>query len=131
MDGVSYLELAEFIIRHGASVTSDLEQLWCRILFDIMASNTDDHLRKHGFVLSKQGWILSPAFDMNPDEQGTGLHLNITETDNSIDISPALDIAKYFNVKATDAHLILKKMTDNPLSSLSIIQAGTFRVIIH
>ncbi len=49
---------------------------------------------------------------MNPDELGTGLHLNISETDNSMDISLAMDTAKFFKVKATDANLILKKMID-------------------
>ncbi len=55
MDGVSYLELAEFIARYGASVISDLEQLWRRILFNILVSNTDDHLRNHGFFIIRQG----------------------------------------------------------------------------
>ena len=77
-DGASYLHLAEFIMRNGAKVEGDLEQLWRRILFNICVSNTDDHLRNHGFLLTNQGWILSPAYDINPIETGTGLKLNIS-----------------------------------------------------
>ncbi len=72
-DGVSYLALAEFIIKHGARVDLDLEELWRRIVFNICVSNTDDHLRNHGFLLTKKGWILSPAYDMNPVEKRNGL----------------------------------------------------------
>ncbi len=111
MDGVSYLELAAFIIQNDPRATEDLEQLWRRILFNIIVSNTDDHLRNHGFLLSETGWILSPAFDMNPNEQGTGLHLNITETSNHLDISLALQVAKYFKLKPNAANSILKEMT--------------------
>jgi serine/threonine-protein kinase HipA len=110
-DGVSYLEIAEFIIQKGARVISDLEQLWRRILFNILVSNTDDHLRNHGFLLDHNGWVLSPAFDMNPDELGHGLHLNINETNNELDIALALDVAKYFKLKPGAANQILKDMT--------------------
>jgi serine/threonine-protein kinase HipA len=78
-DNISYLNLAEFIIQQSASAKEDLEQLWRRILFNILVSNTDDHLRNHGFVLTNQGWRLSPAYDMNPNEMGNGLTLNISE----------------------------------------------------
>jgi serine/threonine-protein kinase HipA len=109
-DGVSYLELASFIIRYGGNANNDLEQLWRRIIFNILVSNTDDHLRNHGFLLTNSGWNLSPAFDMNPDEYGTGLHLNITETSNELEISLALDVAKYFRVKPDHALRIVNEM---------------------
>ena len=51
-DGASYLELVEFIQTNGASVDQDLEELWRRIVFSICVTNTDDHLRNHGFILS-------------------------------------------------------------------------------
>ena len=72
-NGVSYLELVEFISQHGANVEKDLEELWKRIVFNVLISNTDDHLRNHGFILTQKGWVLSPAFDLNPNETGTGL----------------------------------------------------------
>lgn len=77
----SYLELAEFITQHGAQTATDLEQLWRRIVFNIAVSNTDDHLRNHGFILDKKGWKLSPAYDLNPVTPANGLHLNIMESD--------------------------------------------------
>ena len=104
-DGASYLELAEFLIRKGSNVNEDLEELWRRIVFNICVSNTDDHLRNHGFILADDGWNLSPAYDINPNETGTGLSLNISMDDNSLELELALEIAEYFrlsNEKAKD-----------------------------
>ena len=96
--GASYLELAEFIIHSGAQPERDLEQLWRRIVFHICVSNTDDHLRNHGFLLSRTGWELSPAYDMNPNPHGGGLKLNISESDNSQEIDLALQVAEFFRL---------------------------------
>lgn len=102
-DGVSYLDLAEFIMQNGANVKADLEELWRRIVFSISVKNTDDHLRNHGFLLRPDGWILSPAFDINPVYFGRGLTLNISETDNSLDFDLARSVAKYFRVTENKA----------------------------
>lgn len=110
-DGISYLELAAFIIQHGARVKTDLEQLWRRILFNILVSNTDDHLRNHGFLLTPTGWRLSPAYDMNPNESGHGLTLNITDTANDLDIALAMEVAAHFKLKPPEATRILTEMT--------------------
>ena len=96
--GVSYLDLAEFIMQNGASPNADLEELWRRIVFYISISNTDDHLRNHGFLLTDKGWTLSPAYDINPTPTGTGLSLNISTTDNALSIDLALEVAEYFRV---------------------------------
>lgn len=96
--GVSYLDLAEFIMQNGANPDADLEALWRRIVFYISISNTDDHLRNHGFLLTDKGWILSPAYDINPVPTGTGLSLNISPTDNALSIDLALEVAGYFRV---------------------------------
>ncbi len=109
-EGVSYLEMAEFIIQRGSNVTQELEQLWRRILFNILISNTDDHLRNHGFLLTKSGWQLSPAYDMNPNEFGTGLKLNINDSSNELDISLALEVAKYFKLSEANSNRILSEM---------------------
>jgi len=102
--GVSYLELAEFIMQHGAVPEADLAELWRRIVFNICVSNTDDHLRNHGFILaSKEGWTLSPAYDMNPNPQGNGLTLNITENDNRLDLELALEVAESFHLDVVRA----------------------------
>lgn len=109
-DGVSYLELVEFIITNGANVNEDLEQLWRRIVFSICVSNTDDHLRNHGFILTPRGWILSPAFDINPVETGTGLKLNISDSDNALDLNLALEVSTYFRLSQERAFQIIQEV---------------------
>ena len=115
-EGVSYLELAEWIGRNCDNVSQNLEQLWRRIVFNIAVSNCDDHLRNHGFLLTPKGWTLSPAYDINPDEHGIGLKLNISEDDNSLDFELALSVAAYFGLdNATSDEIInqTKKVVSN------------------
>lgn len=97
-DGASYLELVDFIQNNGANVEQDLEQLWRRIVFSICVTNTDDHLRNHGFLLTNEGWVLSPAYDINPVETGTGLKLNISDEDNSLDLNLAMEVSEFFRL---------------------------------
>jgi len=108
--GASYLELMEFISRHGAAVEKDLEELWRRIVFSICIKNTDDHLRNHGFLLTNKGWLLSPAYDINPNEYGKGLSINITDADNSLDLDLAREVAGYFRLPNEKAENIIQKI---------------------
>lgn len=102
--GASYLEIARFLIDHGAQTDSDLRQLWLRIVFNMLVSNADDHLRNHGFILQPgRGWRLSQAYDMNPVLGAHELKLNVSEADNVIDLTLAISVAPYFRVKADDA----------------------------
>ena len=110
--GVSYMEIAEFLIRNGCETNSDLEELWRRIVFNISIKNTDDHLRNHGFLLTEKGWKLSPAFDVNPNEFGSGLSLNISETDNALDFELALSVAEYFRIPKIKAKNITKQIKE-------------------
>ena len=96
-------DLAEFLIRNGARVNEDLVELWRRIIFYICVSNTDDHLRNHGFIPTDNGWILSPAYDINPVEKGTGLSLNISEKDNALELDLAMEVAPYFRISEKQA----------------------------
>jgi serine/threonine-protein kinase HipA len=107
--GVSYLEIAEFLIRHGAKTTRDLKELWKRIVFSICISNTDDHLRNHGFILTQDGWELSPAYDINPVPHGHGLSLNISETDNRLSTDISLKVAHYFRIKQNEGKSIINE----------------------
>ena len=108
--GAGYLELAEFLMRNGARVDKDLEELWKRIVFNICVSNTDDHLRNHGFILIEDGWILSPAYDVNPDETGSGLSLNISTDDNSLELDLAFDTAEYYRLSNEKANKIINQI---------------------
>ncbi|WP_299008192.1 type II toxin-antitoxin system HipA family toxin [uncultured Shewanella sp.] len=102
-DGASYLEIAEFLTNQGAQTKVDLAQLWRRIVFNIAISNTDDHLRNHGFLLTSQGWRLSPAYDLNPIVGKQGLHLNITDTANALDYSLAFEVIDFFRLTHDEA----------------------------
>jgi len=104
---VSYLELADWITRNCCHVEENLHELFRRMVFNIIVSNTDDHLRNHGFLLTKEGWQLSPAYDINPDEYGDSLSLNITETDNRLNIDLAREVAPYFSLTIAQADEII------------------------
>ncbi len=139
--GASYLELAQFLMRQGAEPDRDLEQLWRRIVFFICVSNTDDHLRNHGFLLESKGWRLSPAYDMNPVATADGLRLNISETDNAQSLELAREVAVYFRVKSKKAERIIeeviasvkdwRKITKTYRFSAGEVErmAGAFRVV--
>lgn len=102
-DGSSYLDLVSFIRKNGAEPEKDLKELWKRIVFNMAVSNTDDHLRNHGFLLSKKGWRLSPLYDVNPVPYGDSLSLNVSLHDNSISFELAIHVSKYFSVDKNEA----------------------------
>lgn len=109
--GASYLEIAEVIQSQGACAREDLIELWTRIAFNVMVSNTDDHLRNHGFLLvPNSGWRLSEAYDMNPAPGSSGLALNIDEHDNALDLDLVRSVAPYFRIKDPDAKQILERI---------------------
>jgi serine/threonine-protein kinase HipA len=105
-DRLSYLALAEFLARNGGSADRDLEELWRRIMFSIYIRNTNDHPGNHGFLLDAFGWHLSPAYDLNPENGGQGLHLNITGDDNTPDPELALRTAGLYRLTAKKANAI-------------------------
>jgi len=102
-EGASYLDIASFIKANGASPKKDLVELWKRIVFNMAVSNTDDHLRNHGFLLSKTGWTLSAMFDVNPNIYGNTLSLCVSENDNSIDFDLAIKTAVSYGINTNDA----------------------------
>lgn len=101
----SYLDLVGILESSGGSTPEDVRQLWRRLVFSICISNTDDHLRNHGFLLDseKDTWHLSPAYDVNPDPEKTWLSLAIDFDDPSRDLRLALDISDYFRVTEDEA----------------------------
>ena len=109
-DGSSYLELVSFIKANGAGPKRDLKELWKRIVFNMAVSNTDDHLRNHGFILTKNGWRLSPLYDVNPIPYGDNLSLNVSMDDNSISLELAMSVAKYFGISKHEAGEMSEKI---------------------
>ena len=108
--GVSYLEIARVLIDHGAQTDADLRELWARIVFNLLVSNTDDHLRNHGFILVPgKGWRLSEVYDMNPVPESLGLKLNISAADNAMDLDLVRSVAAYFRVDANTANEIIER----------------------
>jgi serine/threonine-protein kinase HipA len=105
-----YLDIAGFLMQHGADVNSDLEELWRRMVFNIAIKNTDDHLNNHGFLLTNEGWKLSPVYDLNPEAEGNGLSLNISEHENSLCFDLAMSVASYFRVKPEKAKSIIREI---------------------
>ena len=98
----SYLEIAEFLRREGAKVNEDLRQLWQRIAFNMLISNTDDHLCNHGFLRERNGWRLSPAHDLNPvptDVKPRVHALAIDEFDGTASLETAFRIAPMFGIR--------------------------------
>lgn len=106
----SYLEIAEFIQNYGANIDNDLQQLWRRIVFNIAISNTDDHLRNHGFILTENGWVLSPAYDINPSTDKDGLALNIDMDNNALDFELAKSVGEYFRLNNREMDVIINQV---------------------
>lgn len=106
----SYLEIADAIRQHGAQAADDLAELWRRIVFTILISNVDDHMRNHGFLYTgDRGWALSPAYDLNPvptDVKPRVLHTAIDEEDTTASLPLALSVAEYFDLEETEAQAI-------------------------
>lgn len=106
----SYLEIADALRQHGAGVAADLEELWRRIVFSVLISNTDDHLRNLGFLYAGgKGWRLAPAYDMNPvpvDLKPRMLSTNITVDDATASVELALEVAEYFKLSQKRARTI-------------------------
>ncbi len=111
-DGSSYLDIASVIRKYGAAPRKDLLELWRRIVFNMAVSNTDDHLRNHGFLLSNEGWKLSPAYDMNPNAEGNALALDVDEHSSAIDFALALSVARWFDVTDKQAVEAQKEIAD-------------------
>ena len=111
----SYLEMAYALAQHGASPEEDMKELWKRIVFTIMVSNTDDHLRNHGFIYERyKGWRLSPAYDINPTPAEIAPRILTTLIDfydNSASLETAMGVAQDFRLKKEEALFIIKEVS--------------------
>jgi serine/threonine-protein kinase HipA len=111
MASASYLDLAEFITYNGrgANIASDLRQLWTRLVFNILVSNTDDHLRNHGFIMEDGGWCLAPAYDVNPNPDRATHALAIDAYNPSSDLALARDTAGHYALNLQEAEGIISE----------------------
>lgn len=106
----SYLEFVDVLRQHGAAPKADMHALWRRIVFSILISNTDDHLRNHGFTYAgPDGWRLAPAYDLNPvptDIKPRVLATAIDLDDSTASLELALSVAEYFELDGSQARAI-------------------------
>ena len=112
-DQRSYLEIADVVERTSARATDELRQLWRRIVFSVLISNTDDHLRNHGFLhVHNDVWRLAPAFDLNPDPAPgpTFLSTAIDTADDAASISAAVKVAEFFRLDHDQARATLREV---------------------
>jgi serine/threonine-protein kinase HipA len=110
----AYTMLADGIRQFGNNVASDLHELWRRLVFSLLASNYDDHLRNHGFLMHEPGrWSLSPAYDLNPVPEMDRTRVRktaIAESQEEPAIAGALAAATRFGLKADEAKKILREV---------------------
>lgn len=113
-EGASYLDLAQFLMSNGARtfIKQDLEQLFRRVVFNIAVGNRDDHLRNHGFLLMKDGWRLSPAFDVNPNTEKALHVLNIDDQDNRPLLENALVTAELYELTEGRAMEVAREVVE-------------------
>ena len=108
----SYLEIVDALTAHGAHAVADRVELFKRIAFSILVSNTDDHLRNHAFLrLDASGWTLSPAYDINPtppDIKARILATNIDLDDGTCSVELLRSVAEEFSLKLADADALIR-----------------------
>jgi len=106
----SYLEIVDALRQQGAHPKADMHELWRRIVFTVLISNVDDHMRNHGFLYAgSDGWVLSPAYDLNPvpvDIKPRVLSTAIDFDDTNASLDIAMEVAEYFELGPGDARAI-------------------------
>ena len=105
-EDISYVDIAGIIEEICVHPTDDLRELWKRMVFNILISNTDDHLRNHGFILGASGWELSPGYDINPSIDKDELSLSILHS-HARDESEAIDAAAFFRLSKDEARSMI------------------------
>jgi len=102
----AYSEIADVLRAIGAEPTLDVQQLWRRILFNLLITNTDDHLWNLGVLHVGQGqWRLAPAFDVNPfpDRARESKTWLSEDTGPITSLEMLLEYSEYFALARTEA----------------------------
>jgi serine/threonine-protein kinase HipA len=130
-DRGSYPELVDVLTQHGAQATIDAHELYRRMVFNVLISNVDDHLRNHGFLWTgRNGWTLSPAYDLNPTPAEVHqriLTTNISLDDGTCDLDLVMSVAAYFGLAAIPARAIIKEVATVTATWREIAAAGAAR----
>lgn len=112
----SYPEMVDALTMHGAQAKEDAWQLYRRMAFNVLVSNVDDHLRNHGFLWSGQGgWVLSPAYDLNPtpvDVKARILTTNIDLDEGTCSVELLQETAGYFGLGDGQARTIIREVAE-------------------
>lgn len=109
--GHGYLDIVDFIIQNCTDVEKNLQELYRRVAFNICIGNSDDHFRNHGFLLTAKGWILSPAYDMNPT-LNEYQSLLISSTSNKADLGILLDACEEYMLNRNTAEKIVSEVVE-------------------
>ena len=109
--GHGYLDIVDFIIQNCTDVEWNLQELYRRVAFNICIGNSDDHFRNHGFLLTAKGWILSPAYDMNPT-LNEYQSLLISSTSNKADLNILLDAYEDYMLNRKTAEKIISEVME-------------------
>jgi serine/threonine-protein kinase HipA len=105
----SFVDFTYMLNKYGAQPENDCEELWRRMVFGLIISNTNNHLRNHGFLYNGKGWVLSPAYDLNPDYLGSDFSVRVNHEKNNT-IENAIKVADKFKLPETRAHKILEEI---------------------
>ncbi len=112
--GHGYLDIVDFILQGCCDVEQNLRELYRRVAYNISIGNTDDHFRNHGFLLTRKGWTLSPAYDMNPTlNQNQSLLINGDTNEASLQI--LIDSAESYMITNSEA----KRIIDEVINAVS------------
>ena len=113
-EGASYIDLAEFISDKGAQnhIDSDLEQLFRRLVFNVLIGNRDDHLRNHGFIRQKTGWRLAPAYDMNPNPNKAEHSLTLDGTTAAPGLAAVVKTADLYRLGSLQRDHVIAQVRD-------------------
>lgn len=112
----SYPELVDALTQYGAKARADAAQLYRRVTFNVLVSNVDDHLRNHGFLWAgRNGWVLSPAYDLNPtptDVKARILTTNIDLDEGTCSVGLLEDAAEFFGLSLKQARATIMEVAD-------------------
>jgi serine/threonine-protein kinase HipA len=132
-DEASYLDIAQAITQFGDAdaINADLEELFRRAVFNVMTAHRDDHMRNHGFLATKKGWRLAPAFDVNPMPSKTEHELALDARDRTPDLQIVVSTHRTYRLSLSRAKEILSDVHTRVLDWPNIARSVTSDRTVH